>query len=174
MTLDVAQVHQIVREEFGKLPHPDVPEITNAEYPNYQRVAAMKRNPHPPTSSDVRDAYAELTATGISPSQWEYAWTISRPLANRLLHRDPTIQELVRHADAHPSDIHDYYSHSPSLSHPEIKAGEMARYLHIANDVANRHLERPPLLREVAKFASAQFHPDQIEAHYQQMAQDRG
>ena len=174
MTLDPRRLVQVVNEEFGKLPHPDVPEITNADYPVYERVAAMKRNPHPPTSHDVRAAYHELTQTGIKPSQWEHAWTISRPLANRLLGRDPTLQELVRNADAHPTEIHDYYSNLPSRSHPEIKAGEMARYKHLASDPADHHLERAPLMREVAIFAAGQFHPDQIDAHYQRMKERRG
>jgi hypothetical protein len=173
MTLETGQLGKIVNTEFGKLPHPDVPEVTNAEYPLYQRVAGMKRNPHPPTPGDVRDAYHELTQGGISPAQWEHAWAISRPLANRLLGRDPNLQELIRHADAHPSEIHDYYFHHPSPSHPEIKAGVMAKYLHMSNDVANRHLDRPPLLREVAKFAASEYRPDEIDAHYQQMKQER-
>jgi hypothetical protein len=173
MTLDPRRLVQVVNEEFGKLPHPDVPEITNADYPTYQRVAAMKRNPHPPTHHDVRDTYHEITQSGISASQWEHAWTISRPLANRMLGRDPTLQELVRHGDAHPTEIHDYYSNLPSRSHPDIKAGVMMKYLHMANDVANRHLERPPLLREVAKFAASEFHPVDIENHYLQMKQER-
>jgi hypothetical protein len=176
VTLDPHRLVQVVNEEFGKLPHPDVPEITNADYPIYERVAAMKRNPHPPTPGDVRGAYHELTQAGISPSQWEHAWEISRPLANRLLGRDPKIQELVRHQDAHPSEIYDFYYHHPSPSHPEIKAGVMATYMHMANDVANRHLDRPPLLREVAKFAASNYQPQEIENHYLQMkdARDAG
>jgi hypothetical protein len=174
MTLDPHQLAQVVKDEFGKLPHPYVPEITNADYPAYERVAAMKRNPHPPTPADVRSAFNELQAVQITPSQWEHAWTISRPLSNRMLGRDPTIQELVRHADAHPQDIHTYYSALPSPSHPEIQAGEMARYKHLASDPADRHLERAPLLREVAVFAAGKYHPDQIDAHYQRMKESSG
>jgi hypothetical protein len=173
MTIEPRQLAQIVQEGFGNLPHPDVPELTNAEYPNYERLAGMKRNPHKPTSNDVKDIYSEIKSSGITPSQWEHAWMISRPLANRLLGKDPTIQELVRHADAHPSEIYDYYYHMPSPSHPEIKAGVMAEYIHMANDPSNRHLERKPLLREVAQFAASKYHPEQIDAHYQQMKQDR-
>lgn len=174
MTLDTTLLNQVVREGFNNLPHPDVPEITNGEYASYSRVAAMKRNPDDHTHHDVRDAYHELTAAGISPSQWEHVWTISRPLANRLVHRDPTLLEMTRLADAHPSDIHDYYYHLPSTSHPEIRAGVMAKYLHMANDSANTHMERAPLLEEVARFAASDYHPQDVDAHYQRMSQERG
>lgn len=174
MTLDTNLINQVVRDEFNNLPHPEVPEITNGEYASYARVAAMKRNPDDATPHDVRDAYHELNAAGISPSQWERLWEIARPLANRLVHRDPSLPEMTHLLDAHPADIHDYYHHLPSPSHPEIKAGVMAKYLHMSNDVANQHLERPPLLEEVARFAASDFNPDDIETHYQRMKQERG
>jgi hypothetical protein len=173
MPLDQQRLHQVVRETFGKLPHPDAPELTNAEYPVYERVAAMMRNPHQPTAADVKDAYHQLQAADLSPHEWEHAWTISRPIANRLLGQDPTLQELIRHRDAHPSEIYDYYWHHPSTSHPEIKAGVMAKYGHMAVDAASRHLERAPLLSEIAQFASAEHHPEHIDAYYQRLAQDR-
>lgn len=174
MTLDPQRVRQVVSEQFGKLPSPEIPEITNAEYPIYERLAEMKRNPDEASTQDVKNVFHEVSQSGISPQQWEHAWKLSRPLANRLLGRDPYIEELIRHADAHPSEVYDYYFNHPSESHPEIKAGVMAQYIHLSNDVANFHLERAPLLEEVAKFASGQFHPDQIEAHYQRLKEARG
>jgi hypothetical protein len=173
MPLDQRRLGQIVRESFGKLPHPEAPELTNDEYPVYRRVAAMMRNPHQPTTADVKDAYNQLKAVDLSPHEWEHAWTISRPIANRLLGQDPTLQELLRHRDAHPSEIYDYYWHSPSTSHPEIKAGVMAKYTHMAVDAASRHLERAPLLHEIAQFASAEHRPEHIDAYYQRLASER-
>lgn len=166
MTLDPLVLKQVASEEFGKLPHPDVPALTNSEFPVYERMAKMLHEPHTPTPNMVEDLYNQLQAVGLSPHQWEHAFEISRPLANRLLDRDPTLQELVRHGDAHPGDVHDYYSASPSPSHPEIKAGEMVRYLHIASESAGRNLERKPLPHEVAHFAAMQAHPDYIDMHY--------
>ena len=173
MPLDPVKLAKIVSDSFGSLPHPDVPNLTNAEYATYQRVAAMQRNPHPATHEDVKNAAEQLKAVDLSPHEWEYAWSISRPLANRLLGRDPTIQELVRHRDAHPGDIHDFYSRHPSTSHPEIPAGTMIQYAHMAADAASRHLDRAPHLKEVAQFAAAGHSTDHIEEYYQRMAQER-
>ncbi len=50
----------------------------------------------------------------------------------------------------------------------------MARYKHLASDPADHHLERAPLLREVAIFAAGQYHPTEIDAHYQRMKERRG
>jgi len=167
MTIDLKTLRQVVTKAFGELPHPDVPGLTNAEYPLYRRIAEMKRHPHPPSRSDIEAAYNELQSAGISPQQWEHAWAIARPLANRLMGRDPELHELVRLADAHPQDIHLYYSNLPSPSHPEIKAGDLARYLHMAAEPAGRHLQRRPLLQEAATFAAMNAAPEDIETHYQ-------
>lgn len=173
MTLDPRQLAAVVQEAFDNLPHPKAPALTNAEYPVYERIAAMMRNPDEPVPSDVEAAYHQLKHAGITPSQWEHAWTISRPVANRLLGRDPTLQELIRHGDAHPSEIHDYYWHSPSSSHPEIKAGEMAKYMHIASQVAPNHVDWTPTRQDAAYFAAAGMHPSDVEAHYQRLAQEQ-
>jgi hypothetical protein len=172
MTLDSVKLAKVAQEAFGQLPHPDVPEITNAEYPVYERVASMMRNPHKPTHMDVKDAFHQLKSVDLSPHEWEHAWTVSRPVANRLLGRDPTIQELIRHRDAHPADIHDYYYHSPSTSHPEFKAGVMAKYMHMASESASRHVERKPLLQEAALFAASDFTHEHIDQHYERMKQE--
>lgn len=170
MPLDPSRLASVVKDSFGSLPHPDAPSLTNDEYPVYERIAAMIRNPDDPTPTDVVGAYNQLQAANLSPHQWEHAWTISRPVANRLLGRDPTIQELVRHGDAHPSEIHDFYWHSPSTSHPEIKAGVIAKYTHIASDAASRHVDRAPTRQEIAHFAAADYHPQDVDAHYQRQA----
>jgi hypothetical protein len=167
MTLDPNRVREIVQSEFGKLPHPHAPSLTNAEYHLYERVAAMKKTPHRIVPSDVEAAYQELNSAGLSPAQFEHLWPIARPLANRLVARDPTLQEMVRLADAHPNDIHSYYSGLPSPSHPEIQAGTMARYLHVAAEPAGRILDRRPLLQEAATFASMGAAPEDVELHYQ-------
>jgi hypothetical protein len=173
MTLDLQVLKQVVGDEYGKLPHPEVPALTNAEFPVYERVAKMMNHPNDPTPKNVEDAYNQLQAVGLSPHQWEHAWTIAQPVSQSLLDRDPTLQELLRHADAHPGDIHNYYSESPSPSHPEIKAGEMKRYQHIAAEAAGRHLERKPLLHEIAHFASMQAHVDYVDLHYDRIRQAR-
>lgn len=171
MAIDPKVLRQVVTKGFGDLPHPEVPALTNAEFPLYQRVAAMKRNPHQPSSSDIEAVYNELQSAGISPQQWEHAWTIARPLSNRLLNRDPELHELARLVDAHPQDFHAYYSNLPSPSHPEIKAGELVKYMHIAAEPAGRHLQRRPLLQEAATFAAMGAAPEDVEAHYQRRKQ---
>jgi hypothetical protein len=170
MPLDPNRVREVVTAGYSKLPHPDVPELTNGEFPLYERVAAMMSNPEDPSHEEIRSAYHQLTQAGISPQQWEHAWQIARPLANRLLDRDPDLSELVHLIDAHPADIHHYYSSLPSPSHPEIQAGELARYLHVAAEPAGRHLQRGPLLAEAARFAAFNASPEDVELHYQRRA----
>lgn len=163
-------LREVVTKGFGELPHPHVPALTNSEYQLYHRVAAMKTNPRQPSHSDVEAAYNELTSAGISPQQWEHAWNIARPLANRLLGRDPELYEMAHLMDAHPADFHHYYSSLPSPSHPEVQAGNLARYLQMAAEPAGRHMQRRPLLQEAATFASMNAAPEDIESHYQRRA----
>jgi hypothetical protein len=173
VTLDPNRVRQLVQTEFGKLPHPQVPSLTNAEYHLYERVAAMKKSPHSIVPTDVEGAYEELNSAGLSPAQFEHLWPIARPLANRLLGRDPNLQEMAHLADAHPNDIHNYFSSLPSPSHPEIQAGALARYLHVAAEPAGRILNRRPLLQEAATFAAMGAAPEDVEQHYQRRSEAR-
>lgn len=164
--MDPFRLDAVIGEYIGNLPHPDAQSMPIKEYDAHERVAAMLKNPDEPQPSDVEQAYHMLRQVDMSPAEWEYAWKLARPTANRLLDRDPDLQELVMFRGAHPADVHDFYSSHPYPGHEEVRAGEMARYFHAATPIAHTLAGRKPVLTEVARFAAAGYTHDDIARHY--------
>ena len=170
MTFDLRAIQQAVDDHLGNQPHPDSPGITVREYPVYERVAAMLNdkvlNGAKPKPEMVAHAHQTLKGAQLSPGDFEHVWTMARPVANRLLDRDPSILEMAKHLrEATPHIVHDYYSNHPYPGYEEVKAGDVARYMRAAEPIARRYGQSPNL-QEVTRFAAAGYSHDDIHAHY--------
>ncbi len=165
--MDLRRLRSTIDAYIGELPHPDAPGVPIKEYQAHERVAAMMKNPQSAHGEDIEQAYHMLRQMEMSPAEWEHAWKLARPLANRLLDRDPDPQELsLFKGFVHPGDVLEYYSSHPHPQFPEISAGEMMRYFHAATPIAGMNAKRKPTLGEVARFAAAGYDDQDILAHY--------
>lgn len=166
MPMDPFQLDAVIEDVIGGMPHPDAPSVPIREYDSHERVAAMMNNPKEPEPGDVAQAYHLLKQLDMSPAEWEHAWKLARPVANRMLDRDPDPQELAMFKGAHPGDVHDYYSSHPYPDHEEVKAGDVVRYMHAATPIAHTLAGRKPVLNEVAQFAAAGYDTEDIHRYY--------
>lgn len=157
-------VEDAVAEYYGNLPHPQAPNIKVNEYQAYERVAWML-NDVQPRPADVSHAAETLNRAGVSPSQFEAAWTVARPVANRLLGQDPSMIDIQRLKDATPQDIHQYYLDHPFPGYEEVTAGQMVKHYRAAEAVA-RQYGRVPNHEEVSRFAVAGYTADDMDRHY--------
>lgn len=166
MPIDRALIPLHVQKVFGEKPHPAVPEIKIKDYEAFARTAAkMFSNPQPP-AKQVQTAYHALTNAGVSPGEFERVWDIAKPLANRLLDRDPSIHDIAMLATQHPGQIQQYYMDHPHPDYPEAKAGDIARYAAVARYPANKLAGRLPNMTELHKFVMGNYSIDDIVAHY--------
>lgn len=166
--IDLHRLAGVVDDIVGRMPHPKAPSLTVADYKAYEVAAAMLKNPEEATPEDVVSTYTQLRTVGISAADFEHTWELARPVANRILGRDPRLQELLQFVGAHPGDVHAYYMESPMPDHEEVKAGDFLKYFHAATPIAQQSLGRKPLPNEVARFASAGYQTEDIVNHYAQ------
>ena len=138
MTLDLYQLHHVVDEFYG----------------------------NQPTPQDVTFMHGQLQALELSPAEFEQSWRIARPIATRLLGRDPTLHELKQLSTQHPEEYHRFYGAHPHPDFPEVKASEMAKYHHIAEPIAMKLAGRKPVTKELARFALGGYHADDVASHY--------
>lgn len=164
--IDKQRLAGVVEDVIGRLPHPKAPQLTVADYHAYERAAGMLKNPLEATPQDVVSTYNHLKSIGLSAADFEHTWEMARPVANRILGRDPKLQELMQFVGAHPADLHEYYMHHPMPGHEEVKAGDYLRYFHAATPIAHSTVGRKPLPVEVARFAAAGYQTEDIHAHY--------
>jgi hypothetical protein len=158
-------VADAVATYYGNQPHPAAPQIKVKDYPAYERVAWMM-NDVQPKGADVAHAAESLNQAGVSPSEFEQFWTTARPVANRLLGRDPSLIEAQRLKDATPQDIHRHYMDHPYPGYEEVTAGQMAKYYRAAEPIA-RQYGRVPNHEEVSRFAIAGYEAEHMDSHYQ-------
>ena len=164
--MDRRRLQGLVEAYYDEQPHPNAPSLRVKDYEAYARVAMML-NDKLPEPHETEAAYHALQGAGLSPAEFEYGWGIARPLANRLLDRDPHLLELQRLKDARPSDWHAYYFHHPHPQAPEVAAGEMARYRQLAMPYSHDRYQRDPNVQEVSRFALGQYDQEAIAQHYQ-------
>jgi hypothetical protein len=153
-----------VAEVYGNMPHPQVPSLLIKDYPSHERVAWML-NDRKPLPHEVAQAAETLKQAGLSPSQFESTWAIARPVANRLLGTDPTMQQLVALQGGSPQDIHHYYMNHPFPGYEEVTAGEMVRGYRAAEHVA-RQYGQVPNHEEVSRFVATGASSDDMHNHY--------
>src|ERR1700738_214842 len=144
MPIDPAQLRANVENYYGNLPHPLAPEIKVKDYTAFEQAAKTFMDGRKPEPADVAHIHQSLKHLELSPSDFERTWKTSKSLANRLLGRDPTFEEMKVLADAHPGDIHDYYSNHPHPDYPEVKAGDMVKAFHAATPIARKMVGRTP------------------------------
>jgi hypothetical protein len=166
VSLDPFRLNEIVTQTIGEMPHPKAPELRVKDYKAHEKAAAMLKNPNTATPQDVVNTFHMLKQAGMSAAEFEHTWEMARPVANRLLGRDPRPQELAGFVGAHPSDIHDYYMSHPMPGYEEVKAGDFLRYHHAATPIAQLTVGRKPLPVEVARFAAAGYQTEDILNHY--------
>lgn len=164
--IDLQRLASVVEQTINRMPHPKAPSLTVADYKAYETAASMLKNPEEATPADVVSTYHSLRTAGISAADFENTWELARPVANRILGRDPRLQELVHFVGAPPGDVHAYYMEHPMPGHEEVKAGDYLRYFHAATPIAQSTLGRSPLPVEVARFAAAGYQTEDIVNHY--------
>lgn len=166
MPLDASKLSQAIRDTFAEKPHPDIPEIKVKDYPAFAGAAAKMfytRNPEP---QQVANAYHALTNAEISPGEFDRLWDVAKPLANRLLSRDPTIHDLMMLTGQHPAQVQSYYMDHPHPQYPESSAGDIHRYATVALHPARRLQGREPNLLELHKFVQGGYSMDDVVSHY--------
>ncbi len=149
---------------YGDMPHPKAPTVTVNEYPAYERVAFMM-NDTKPDGAAVTHAAESLKQAGISPSEFEQVWHVARPVANRLLGRDPNLIEVQRLKTADPKAIQQHYLDHPFPGYEEVTAGQMARHYRAAEPIA-RQYGRVPNHEEVSRFALVEADHDYMHQHF--------
>jgi hypothetical protein len=170
MSFDLKSIREATAAHINAQPHPLAPDLTVGEYPIYERVASMLNDqvlrgntPHPEM---VVHAQKTLQAAKLSAGEFEHIWTMARPVANRLLDRDPSIVEMAEHLrTATPRDVHQYYSDHPYPGYEEVRAGDVAKYMRAAEPIARRY-GRTPNEEEVTRFAVAGYSHDDMHQHY--------
>lgn len=168
MTPDILQA--AIDQVVGGQPHPQAPGVTVNDYPIYERVAGMLNSTvlrgNNPKPEMVEHAYHTLKGAEMSPSEFEHIWTAARPIANRLLNRDPSIPEMAGHLrQMTPGQMHGYYSDHPYPGYEEVKAGDVARYMRAAEPIARAN-GHTPNLHEVTRFAVAGYEAEDMQRHY--------
>jgi len=164
--VDRVKLAGVVEDLIGRMPHPKAPSLSVADYRATERAASMLKNPHEATPQDVVGLYHQLKHTGMAAADFENLWEMARPVANRILGRDPRLQELAQFVGAHPAEVHDFYMQHPMPGHEEVKAGDYLRYYHAAVPIAHATIGRKPLPVEVARFAAAGYQTEDILNHY--------
>jgi len=160
------QIQRGIESFYGEKPHPYIPEIKVKDYETFARVAARMFQARQPSHDQVSTAYHALSNAEIAPAEFERLWDVAKPLANRLLNRDPTIHDLTMLTGQRPSEIHSYYMDHPHPQYPEASAGDIARYAAVALYPARRLTGRQPNLVELHKFVMGNYNMDDIVAHY--------
>src|SRR5215472_15512930 len=95
MPFDFSLLGKSIEQVYGDKPHPSVPEVKVRDYEAFARVAARMFYERRPTAEHIATAHRALTSADISPGEFERLWDVAKPLANRLLSRDPTIHDLA-------------------------------------------------------------------------------
>jgi hypothetical protein len=151
--------------------HPLVPGtgVTLRQYPLFERAASLlygdQLGGQQPKPTHVEQAFYTLKNVGLSPGEFEGAWSTMLPVAQRLLNREPSMQEVARLKDAHPSDIHQYYLSHPYPGYEEVTAGDMVRYWRAAEPIARAYGQE--LNHEaVSRFAVAGYSHDDIHEYF--------
>lgn len=169
MGFDPSLLVKAIEGHYGEKPHPDVPEVKQKDYEAFARVAARMFNEATPQPQHVAAAYHAVTQSGVAPQEWERIWDTGKPAANKLLDRDPNIHDVMMLAGKQPSEIADYYKSHPHPQHPDVPAGDIARYYSAALYPARVNQGRPPNLEELGTFARLGYNSDDIHSHYSEM-----
>src|SRR6266699_3398875 len=166
MSIDPSMLSEAIRRTYADKPHPDVPDVKVKDYPAFAGAAAKMFYNSKPTPNQVANAYHTLTNAGVAPAEFDRLWDVAKPLANRLLNRDPTVHDLTMLTGQHPSAVQSYYMDHPHPQYPEASAGDIARYAAVALHPARQLVGRAPNLVELHKFVMGGYTMDDVMAHY--------
>lgn len=174
MPFDPILLKHVVTSVWGDKPHPDIPEIKVSQYEIFARVAAQLNKTPDPKPQQVEQAYHLLNNAEMAPAEFERLWEVALPLSNRLLNRDPTIHDLQALTHKMPGEIQSFYMAHPHPQYPEVSAGDMIRYYHVAKDVSLSTWGRAPNDHELARFVMGEYDAEDILAHYRDDGSDYG
>lgn len=166
MPIDSSKLTSAIQKVYGEKPHPALPEVKVKDYPTFARVAARMFQQGSPQPQQVSVAYHTLTNARLAPAEFERLWDVSKPLANRLLNRDPTIHDMHMLTGKTPGEVQGYYMDHPHPQYPESSAGDIARYAAIAREPANRYASRNPNTLELHTFVMGNYSADEVHDHY--------
>jgi hypothetical protein len=164
--IDPQKLHAAVDEYYSNLPHPNAPSVKVKDYPAFAKVAMALKGAFP-DGGDVENAHQQLKSLNLSPADFHATWDVARPLANRLLGRDPHKTEISRLSQASPGDIYNHYHDHPHPQMPDVRAGELVQYYHAAKDMAQQHQGRNPNHVELQKFVHGSYSADEMLSQYQ-------
>jgi len=167
-TFDPSLLSKAVQQTYGDKSHPDAPDVKVKDYPAFAGAAAKMFYNSTPTPDQVTNAYHVLTNASISPAEFDRLWDVAKPLANRLLNRDPTVHDLTMLTGRLPNQVQSYYMDHPHPQYPEASAGDIARYAAVALHPARKLVGREPNLVELHKFVLGGYTMDDVLAHYQE------
>lgn len=166
MPIDVSKLSSAIQKVYGEKPHPMLPEVKVKDYGTFARAAARMFQQASPKPQQVAVAYHTLTNAGVAPAEFERVWDVAKPLANRLLNRDPTIHDVHMLLTKAPGEIQSYYMDHPHPQYPESSAGDIARYAAVAREPANRYAGRNPNTLELHTFVMGGYTSDEVHGHY--------
>lgn len=166
MSAEMDAAAQRAQAFYDSRPHPNAPSIKAGDYATMVRLATMtKFGGH--ASAQEAEAFAkEFQATGMSPQQYEQALKHMASVSFAFHGRPPTMEEIAKFKDEPPSKIRQHYMDLPDQHYPAVSAGDMAKYLAIADPHASEHIGRRPVKGEAAYFAQAGMNVQGVREHY--------
>lgn len=174
MPFDPILAKHAVMSVWGSKPHPDVPEIQVKQYETFARVAAELHETNTPSHDQVAGAYHLLTNAELAPAEFERLWKVAKPLAKRLLGQNPDIHDLHALVGKMPGEVQSYYMAHPHPDYPEVSAGDMVRYYHIARPMSQQLWGMEPNAHELARMVMGQYDAEDILAHYRDSGDSYG
>ncbi len=160
------QIKDAVGDYYGNLDHPHVPDLKVKDYPAFQRAAGLLFDTQEPSHDQVAQVHQHLQGAGVSPAEFEHVWMVAKPVANRLLGRDPSMIDVGLLKGATPKGIHQHYTDHPYPGYEEVTAGQVAKAWRQAEPIAQRNGLTAPNLHEVTRFAAAGYSAEDMQQHY--------
>lgn len=167
---------KVAEQWHSEQPHPLNPALKVAEFATAVKLATkMKFGGHASAQEagafwgEFQQMNHTLGAQGKPPvTPLEMGHLIDRisPVSFAYHGRPPTMQEVAQHRDSTPAQVHTYYSDLPDQHYPHVSAGQMAKYLTLADAHAQEHLGRPPVKLEAARFALGNFSSEDVAGYY--------
>lgn len=168
-----------VREWHDAQPHPRNPALTVAEYPVAVKLATRTKFGGHATPEEAgafwhefQSANQRLAQKGqepMSPNDYLRVLDELAPVSAALHGRPPTMHEVANLKDASPAERRKHYEDMPDSLYPAVSAGQMARYMTMANFHAMPQVRRPAQKSEAAYFAASSASPKDIADYYSAM-----
>lgn len=168
---------KIANEWHAEQPHPLNPALKVGEYATAVKLATkLKFGGHASAQEagafwgEFQQMNQRFMAQGkeaVSPDEFGHLVERVAPVSFAYHGRPPTMRELSQHRDSSPNEVNKYYGDLPDQHYPHVTAGQMAKYLTMAEPHAQQAFGRPPVKLEAARFALSGLSNEDIRNYYE-------